>query len=198
MIPKRHRQNKWRLIVDLSSPEGHSVNDGIDSTTCSLSYVSVDDNQSASKNRHQTSLPANPCPPPGLTFTRYAVAGKLFHALPFGLRSAPLIFSAGADALEWVARSRGAERIFHYIDDFVMVAPPQSDASEYSLRTLLQTCDNLGMPITHEKTEGPSTRLTILGIEFDTETMELPAEKIERLTSLLEGAPRMHFYAPHI
>ena len=34
---------KWRLIVDLSSPEGHSVNDGIDSELCSLKYVTVDD-----------------------------------------------------------------------------------------------------------------------------------------------------------
>ena len=27
VIPKRNRPNKWRLIVDLSSPEGHSVNE---------------------------------------------------------------------------------------------------------------------------------------------------------------------------
>ena len=29
VIPKRHAPNKWRLIVDLSSPTGSSVNDGI-------------------------------------------------------------------------------------------------------------------------------------------------------------------------
>ena len=34
---------KWRLIVDLSSPQGFSVNDGIDKQTCSVSYVSIDD-----------------------------------------------------------------------------------------------------------------------------------------------------------
>ena len=32
---------QWRLIVDLSSPEGHSVNDGISSSLCSLLYVSM-------------------------------------------------------------------------------------------------------------------------------------------------------------
>ena len=37
VIPKRGRENKWRLIVDLSFPEGHSVNDGIDPLSCSLS-----------------------------------------------------------------------------------------------------------------------------------------------------------------
>ena len=37
MIPKRHSPNNWRLIVDLSSPKGNSVNDGIDKELCSLS-----------------------------------------------------------------------------------------------------------------------------------------------------------------
>ena len=36
VIPKGHTPGKWRLIVDLSSPTGHSVNDGIDSDLCSL------------------------------------------------------------------------------------------------------------------------------------------------------------------
>ena len=30
VIPKCSQPNKWCLIVDLSLPEGHSVNDGID------------------------------------------------------------------------------------------------------------------------------------------------------------------------
>ena len=28
-IPKKSKPGQWRLILDLSSPEGHSVNDGI-------------------------------------------------------------------------------------------------------------------------------------------------------------------------
>ena len=31
VISKPHHPNKWRLIVDLSSPRGANVNDGIDS-----------------------------------------------------------------------------------------------------------------------------------------------------------------------
>ena len=34
---------KWRLIIDLSNPRGHSVNDIIPKTLCSLSYITVDD-----------------------------------------------------------------------------------------------------------------------------------------------------------
>ena len=43
VIPKGHTPGKWRLIVDLSSPSGYSVNDGISSDLCSLSYINVDD-----------------------------------------------------------------------------------------------------------------------------------------------------------
>lgn len=43
VIPKKNRVNKWRLILDLSSPEGHSVNDGIQKDLASLTYVSIDD-----------------------------------------------------------------------------------------------------------------------------------------------------------
>ena len=40
VIPKPHQQGKWRLIVDLSHPKGTSVNDGVESELCSLSYAS--------------------------------------------------------------------------------------------------------------------------------------------------------------
>ena len=46
--------------------------------------------------------------------------------LPFGLRSAPKLFTAVADALEWCIHKRGVESIFHYLDDFIVMAPPGS------------------------------------------------------------------------
>ena len=41
VIPKKSKPNKWRLIVNLSSLKGSSVNDGISKDLCSLSYMSV-------------------------------------------------------------------------------------------------------------------------------------------------------------
>ena len=38
--------------------------------------------------------------------------------LLFGLRSAPKIFNAVADALQWCLRHKGIEFIYHYLDDF--------------------------------------------------------------------------------
>ena len=42
VIPKKNRPNRWRLIINLSAPEGYSVNDGIDKELFSMSYFSVD------------------------------------------------------------------------------------------------------------------------------------------------------------
>ena len=42
VIPKS-TPGKWRLIVDMSSPEGLSVNDGIKESLCSLSYATIMD-----------------------------------------------------------------------------------------------------------------------------------------------------------
>ena len=42
LIPKRVQKDKWRLIQDLSRPDGRSINDGIDRDLCSLIYVTVD------------------------------------------------------------------------------------------------------------------------------------------------------------
>jgi len=41
VIPKKGKANKWRLIQDLSSPTGQSVNNGISKEQCSLQYTSV-------------------------------------------------------------------------------------------------------------------------------------------------------------
>ena len=42
VIPKKYKPKKWRLIVDLSSPKGHSINDAIPRELCSVSYTSID------------------------------------------------------------------------------------------------------------------------------------------------------------
>ena len=43
LVPKSNQPGQWRLICDLSSPAGTSVNDGIPSNLCSLRYSTVDD-----------------------------------------------------------------------------------------------------------------------------------------------------------
>ena len=47
--------------------------------------------------------------------------------LPFGLRSAPKIFCALSDALEWVLNRRQVGHVVKYSDDFLIVGPARSD-----------------------------------------------------------------------
>ena len=50
--------------------------------------------------------------------------------LPFGLRSAPIIFSAVADALQWILIQKHIPKLLHYLDDFILVAKSLSPAEE--------------------------------------------------------------------
>ena len=43
VIPKHYNQDAWRLIADMSHPEGRSANDGIPKALCSQHYVTIDD-----------------------------------------------------------------------------------------------------------------------------------------------------------
>jgi len=43
VIPQKGKPGKWRLILNMSAPEGFSVNDEIPKDLYSLGYMSVDD-----------------------------------------------------------------------------------------------------------------------------------------------------------
>ena len=107
--------------------------------------------------------------------------------LPFGLHSAPKLFTAVADALEWVVRNSGVSHVAHYLDDFVVLGCPDSEECALNLQTVMQTCDILGVPLARGKTEGPSTALMFLGISIDTiaGSLSLPPHKLQRVRELL-------------
>jgi hypothetical protein len=115
--------------------------------------------------------------------------GKLYvdDALPFGLRSAPKIFNAIADALEWILKQHGLEEVWHYLDDFLVAGMKDSDQCAKYLQVMVRLCQILGIPLAEEKLAGPATLLAILGIEFDTDQLllRLPREKLLRLRQML-------------
>ncbi len=65
--------------------------------------------------------------------------GEIFidTVLPFGLRSAPKIFNAVADALEWVVRVNGVGEINYYLDDFLVLGTSGSEECADGLSTLM-------------------------------------------------------------
>ena len=128
VVPKGCAAGKWHLITDLSFLEGRSVNDGIDLLVCSLRYMTVNKVARAAGRLGVGTLlakldirsayrliPVHPDDRPLLGFQWQGVQ-YVDGMLPFGLHSAPKIFTAIANALEWVARQRGVPEIDHYLD----------------------------------------------------------------------------------
>ena len=114
VIPKRGQPGKWRLIVDLSSPEGGSVNDGIDRDRYSLQYIKVDDVIRMVSHHGPGALMAKfdveaayrniAVHPADRYFLGMKWRGHYYVdlTLPFGLRSAPYIFNSVASLVEWI------------------------------------------------------------------------------------------------
>ena len=107
-------------------------------------------------------------------------------ALPFGLCSAPLIFSAVADALEW---QEGVSWLAHYVDDFVTVGAPGTQECQRNVDLMHVVCTKADMPVEPEKDEGPATTIVFLGLELDSTAQEirLPGDKLRLLRTQLAG-----------
>ena len=197
VIPKANQPGKWRLILDLSSPQGKSVNDGISKELASLQYASVD--QAVQKiltlgkgcmlakidvKQAYRNIPVHPHDR-HLLGMRWRDQLLVDTVLPFGLRTAPKIFSAVADALEWVCLKRGVSWSIHYIDDFLTAGAAGSLECYNNLKIFTATCQELEVPLKEEKVEGPSQVLNFLGITLDSNLMEirLPKRKWSRCCS---------------
>ena len=112
VIPKHHKPDSWRLIIDLSHPHNHSVNDGIPPSLCSIKYISIDDaiNQILSLGRGTVMakidiknafrlLPVHPADR-HLLMMSWNNSIYIDLCIPFGLRSAPKLFNVAADLLQ--------------------------------------------------------------------------------------------------
>lgn len=202
IIPKKYQPGKWRLILDLSSPLGHSVNDGIPKEPFSVQYMKVDDVIDGIMLHGRGSLMAKFDVEsayrnvPVHSDDRYLLGmkwrGKYFidMALPFGLRSAPFIFSSIADMLEWILKHNyNVNFLLHYLDDFHTLGPPNSPVCQNNIATCVKLFKEWGIPLHPNKLEGPCTCLTVLGIELDSLSLQarLPRDKFDRIAALLES-----------
>ena len=188
-----------RVILDLSSPRGSSINDGISKEAFSVRYTKFDDavQLAASPSgkfmgkrdiRHAFRL----CPihPEDWPLMVYWWKGKYYVdiVLPFGLRSSPFIFNTFADSLEWIARNKkGIENMLHYLDDYFFTGATfaicQQEMTQFD-----RMCNELDIPLAEDKKEGPSETITFLGIEIDTSNRccRLPDKKLEDLLNILK------------
>ena len=196
VIPKGFT-GKWRLIVDLSFPEGNSINDGIDPNICSLHYTRVEDTARELVRQGRGSFMVKvdirsaywtvPVNPQDWWLLGMQWEDSLFMdtTLPFGLRSAPKIFRALADVAEWIIKQRGVYFCLHYLEDFLMIGPDRETCAT-DMQVVLETFGELGLPVTANKLEGLCSHLTFLGLELDSVALEmrLPQDKLSELQQL--------------
>ena len=175
-VPKK--DGTTRIILDLSSPVGSSVNNGISREAFSVNYAKFDEAVDKVRGstgsfmgkldiRHAFRLcPVHPADWPLLVYWwdgRYYVD----LVLPFGGRSSPFIFNTTADALQWIAQFwYEVEDVLHYLDDYFFASATEN-ACRLAMDRLSRMCQDLGVPLATDKTEGPTTVIQFLGIEID-------------------------------
>lgn len=87
------------------------------------------------------------------------------------------------DILFLVCGFYGLHSIIYYLDYFLVISPLGSRVCHTLLTTLQHVFEVSGVWLAAEKTEGPVTKLTFLGIVIDKLGMEcrLPLDKLEDL-----------------
>ena len=195
-VPKKY-DDSYRLIMELSSPRGTSVNEGINKEEFSVTYSSFDEALTMIYDlgsflakidiKHAFRI----CPVRIQDFPLLGIKWRGYYyvdtRLPFGSRSSPYIFNCFADFLCWcIVYVCVIVNTLHYLDDFI-TAHASKTACQKNVNTILKLFSFLGVPVAPEKLEGPSTRLTYLGIEIDTieQTIRLPADKLTDFKVLL-------------
>ena len=84
----------------------------------------------------------------------------------------PFLFNQLADAIHWsLQHNYNVRHVLHYLDDFFTAGSPGSTECADNLQSMLSLCTTINAPVKSSKIEGPSTRITFLGIVIDTDEM---------------------------
>lgn len=201
VVPKKE-SGKFRLIHHLSHPKGSSVNDGIPKDDASVSYVSFDravmlvrqagPGALLAKSDIESAFRLLPVHPECYHLLGCRVDDEYFYdaCLPMGCSISCYYFELFGSFLEWATRYETASScITHYLDDFLFVAPGGTETCSFLLSSFKFLMSRFGVPLSQEKTEGPTTLLSFLGIEIDSVQMvfRLPEDKLRKLLDLVQG-----------
>ena len=162
LVPKGV-SGKWRVIVDLSSPWGRSVNAAIDQDLCSLRYASLDNAidlvRKLGRGTQMVKMDLKdayrmvPVHPHNQHLLGISWQGSIYvdRCLPFGLHSAPKIFTAVADALASALFCRGIRFLMHYLDDYLFLGAPGTQDASRAAAVATDTFQHLGVPVSAQK-----------------------------------------------
>ena len=197
---REKKDGSRRLIMDLSQPQGSSINDNIDKGDFPCQYTHFDNATNMVYNQGRNCLMTKidiqhafrllPVNPAQWILLGICWLGMYFvdTRLPFGLRSAPAIFNRFADAVCWILNFvYNFKNLIHYSDDFFLVSSSNPSHAASDLSNIKSVFHHLSIPIAEDKLEGPSTSITYLGINSDSTnfTIRITDDKYIELSTLL-------------
>ena len=198
LVPKK--SGGYRLITHLSYPPLISVNDFIDPKLTSVQYSSFDNVLDIIRSLGTGALIGKmdissafrllPVYPGdfellGIHFQDKFVINK---AMPFGCSISCSTFEKFSSFLDWKARQMAnSENLDHYLDDFFFGGKKNTNDCQFLMDTFQTLCSKLGVPIADDKTQGPCTCLSFLGLTINTISgmIQIPTDKVDRLIVLI-------------
>ena len=206
LVPKS--DGGWRLINHLSYPEGNSVNDGISDELSSVQYTSFDSvvnmvfqlgkQAQLAKRDLKSAFRILPISPDDFCLLGIKDNEGNFYIdkfLPMGCKISCSLFEKFSTFLDWLVKNLAKiNSMDHYLDDFIFVGVYNSNQCRELVSTFSKVCSELGVPIAEEKSVEPCTKMVFLGLEIDSECMQIriPLHKVDQLRDLISVVIQRH------
>ncbi|XP_067260176.1 uncharacterized protein [Chanodichthys erythropterus] len=200
-VATRKFSGKKRMIIVLSAPHNSthpSINSLIPLEEFSLCYHNIDHAINLIKNAGYgawlakvditSAFKVMPIHPDFWHLFGIRWKGKFYFSvrLTFGCKSSPKILDMLSEALCWILQNNYAvPYLVHLLDDFLTISPNFFPPAAH-LSTVQEVFSKLGVPLSPEKTSGPTTSLEFLGINLDSVKFQasLPKDKIDRIIAI--------------
>lgn len=199
LVPKK-TSGTFRMITNLSSPKGTSINDGILDEFAEVSYASITDALELIRQcntspflakldiKHAFRLIPLLSSQLNLLCIKWREKYYIDHCLPMGARSSCQIFEKFSSAFHHIVHKAGVNMLVHYLDDYLLVNSSKTGCS-HDINIFVGLALELGIPLADDKTVGPTQSIEFLGYLIDTVNAEirLPRDKLQKCKDLISG-----------
>ena len=204
MVEKKNLTDMHR-VTHLSYPKGSSINAFIDPLDAETHYQTFEaavnlvakagHGSFMAKEDFKSAFHNIPMAFAELNLLGVKVEGKYFIdcALQFGASISCKIVEDIASLIHWIVEKRAGHKFVHYLDDFFTIHRLKMVCSSIMLVFKL-VCDQIGMPVSPDKSEGPTQLIEFLGLMIETIDMvvRIPRAKMQDITLILINIIQKH------
>lgn len=200
-VPKKG--GGWRPITDCRRPLGYSINNYMHTTFKEFSFSTVD--QVCGLITHGCYMATVDIEAAYRTITispdHWKYQGLKWHvngtetyimdtSLCFGLKCAPYAFNQFSNFIKRCLQRRGIHEVICYLDDYWVKGESFQECQSAQM-ALIEIMGSLGFIVSFKKCSSPATKVTYLGIEFDSDTMSIALPEC-KLNTMMEEIRFFH------